>query len=175
MLSGFLIVLADARNRLTGGPYAGVARVPPYPSKIPGEERAMDDYVFGGLKDLDTNVIPSLNAAVPLCKMLSSGGRRFEIIYCRDADQSIASSGPEIESAEHLGYDIATVRTEYWSIVEDFSPSAWAVPYRQRLNSNGLFVSKADADSYLRDYRAHGEPDADFPFDVVEVIRIKPK
>ena len=176
MLAGFLIVIADARNRLTGRPYAGVARVPAYPSEIPGEERAMDDYVFGGLKDPETNVIPSLSAAVRLCKMLSRSGRRFEIVYCRDADQPISSSSSEvaIESAEHLGYDIATVRTECWSIVEDFTQSDWAKPYRWRLNRNGLFAERADAEAYLRDYRAP-EFDADFPFDVIDVIGVTPR
>jgi hypothetical protein len=175
MLAGFLVVLAEARNRRTGRPYSGVARVPTYPTEVPGEESAMDEYVFGGLKDPDTNVISSLNAAVRLCKVLGRAGRRYEIIYCRDADQPIAGFGEEIDSAEHLGYDVATVRTECWSIVEDFAHSDWAKPYRRRLNRNGLFAERADAEAYLREYRAHSEPDADFPFDVVEVIKIGPR
>ncbi len=175
MVSGFLVVLEPKVSRNTGKLYAGVGRVPPYPSNEPAQEPAMDEYVFGGVKDPDTNMIPSLGAAVRLCNMLNCGSRRFEIIYCRDGDQPFPRSELEIETAEPLGYDIATVRTEYWSIVDDISPSDWAIPYRRLLNSSGLFYSRTDAEDYLRDYRAHKEWDADFPFEVVEVIRIKPR
>jgi hypothetical protein len=154
MISGFLVVLADARNRVTGEPCAGVGRMPSYPSDNPLEELGMDEYVFGGLKDPDTNVIPTPEVAARLCEMLSSGGRRFEMIYCRDSDQAIPSSG--LAGMERLGYDIATVRTECWSLAEDFSQSDWATSYRHRLNANGLFDERSDAQAYLRDYRAHG-------------------
>jgi hypothetical protein len=174
-LSGFLVVLEPRLSRNTGKFYAGVGRVPPYPSGNPAEARAMDEYVFGGVKNPDTNVIPSLEAAVRLCQMLNLGGRRFEIIYCRDGEQRIPDPELEIESTETLGYDVATVRTEHWSIVDDISLNDWAAPYRRRLNPNGLLPERADAEGYLHDYRAHKEWDADFPFDVVEVIKIKPR
>jgi hypothetical protein len=169
MISGFLVVLADARNRVTGELYAGVGRMPPYPSDNTLEERGMDEYIFGGLKDPDTNVIPSLDAAARLCEMLSGGGRRFEIIYCRDADQA----SPGLAGMEWLGWDVATIRTECWSLAEDFSQGDWALPYRYRLNADGLFSERADAEAYLCDYRAHGGPDADFPFDVIEIFRVR--
>jgi hypothetical protein len=174
-ISGFLVVLEPKVSRNTGKLYAGVGRMPPYPSKEPAEALAIDEYVFGGVKDFDTNVIPSLGAAVRLCNMLHWGSRRLEIIYCRDGDQPFPRSELEIETPEQLGYDVATVRTGYWSIVDDISPSDWAISYRRLLNGNGLFSSLTDAEDYLRDYRAHKEMDADFPFDVVEVIRIKPR
>jgi hypothetical protein len=74
MVSGFLVVLEPKESRNTGKLYAGVGRVPPYPSNKPAEEPAMDEYVFGGVKDPNTNMIPSLGAAVRLCTMLSGGG-----------------------------------------------------------------------------------------------------
>ncbi len=170
MTSGFLVVLEPRPSPNTGKLYAGVDRVPTYPSEIPGEERAMDAYLFGGLKDDSTNLIPSLRKAVRLCKMLRRGGRRFEIIHVQSAIHSVAGCPPEIEG-EHLGYDVAGVSGDCWSIVLDFPVSDWALPYRERLNQYGLFVEGADARSYLEDYRAHNEPDADSPFDVVEVMR----
>jgi hypothetical protein len=150
--------------------------MPTYPSKIRGEERGMDEYVFGRVKDKDTNLIPSLETAVGLCKMLGRGGRRFEIIYCSDTEQQpILRCELEIGSTEFLGYDVAGISGDCWSIVDDFSSNDWARPYRQRLNPSGLFLERADAESYLRDYRAHGEPDADSAFDVIEVIRVTPR
>src|SRR5262245_30303775 len=130
MPSEFLVVLADARNRATGGPYAGVARMPYYhPSDDVREERAIDEYVFGDFKDDDSNLIPSLEAAVKLCRMLRSGGRRFEIIYCRNAEQPVPLSRVEIANVESLGYDVADVRWTYYSIEEVFSIGNWAIPY----------------------------------------------
>ena len=174
MPSGFLVVVADARNRATGGPYAGVCRVPYYPPDDVREERAMDEYVFGDFKDDDTNLIPSLEAAVKLCGMLRSGGRQFEIIYCRDAEQPVPLSQMGIGSVQSLGYDVAGIRWNYWSIVEDFSIGDWAIPYHKRLNPNGLFGEKSDAEAYLRDYRAHRDHDWDSGFNIVEVLRITP-
>jgi hypothetical protein len=137
MLSGFLVVCEPRLSRNTGKIYAGVGRMPTYPSKIPGEESAMDHYVFGGVKDCDSNTIPLLGAAVRLCNLLSRAGRRFEIIFCRAAQQQIPGF-EQVRGIDSLGYDVATVRTECWSIVDDICPSDWAVPYRQQLNKNGL-------------------------------------
>ena len=173
MLSGFLVVLEPRLSRNTGKLYAGVGRIPPYPSQHDGEESAMDEYVFGDVKDPDTNVIPSLEAAILLCGKLSSSGRRFEILYCRDAQQPISISGSEMPRIEHLGYDVATVRSEGWSIVDDISVRDWAAVFRQALNANGLLPTKADADAYLRAYRLNGDHDADFQFDIVEVMRVE--
>ena len=102
-------MISRSRN---GKFYAGVGRVPPYPSNEPAEELGIDEFVFGGVKDPDTNLIPSLGAAARLCNMLNCGRRTFEIIYCRDGEP-LPPSELEIEIAEPLGYDIATVRTEY--------------------------------------------------------------
>lgn len=173
MLSGFLVALEPKLSRNTGKLYAGVGRVPPYPSQHAAEVTAMDDYVFGDVKDIDTNVIPSLEAAIVLCAKLSSGGRRFEILYCRDGQQPIPVSGSEMRRVEHLGYDVATVRSEGWSIVDDISVRDWAASFRQVLNANGLFPKKVDAEAYLRAYRLNGDPDANFQFDIVEVMRVE--
>ena len=172
MPSGFLVVLEPKLGRVTGKLYAGVGRVPTYPSKVPGEERGMDEYVFGGVKDEGTNLIPSLQAAVRLCEMLGRGGRGFEIIYCRDGEEPIPGPGLEIGSAESLGYDITGISGDCWSIVDDFAQSQWAKPFCLRLNPSGLFVGRTDAEAYLREYIRHNEYYADAAFKVIEVIRI---
>jgi hypothetical protein len=179
MPSGFLVVLADARNRATGGPYAGVARVPYYhPSGDVrvgyAEKPAINEYVFGDVRDEDTNLIPSLEGAVKLSGMLRSGGRQFEIIYCRDVERPFLVSLVGIASIECLGYDVADTGGTYYSIVEVFSIGAWATPHAQRLNANGLFGEQSDAEAYLRDYRARKENKWHAPFDVVEVMRVTP-
>lgn len=172
MSSGFLVVLKPKLSPSSGKLYAGVYRVPYYPTEIPGEEAAMDEYVFGDFKDLDTNLIPSLQAAIRLCRELSLGGRQFEIIYCRDPMLPLPSCLIKNASIDHLGYDVAGIDGDYWSIVYDFSKNNWSLSHKSKLNKNGLFYNKHDAQMYLDAYIKNCDYYWDSNQCVIEIIRI---
>jgi hypothetical protein len=174
-MSGFLVVFSSAPDVSPRRRYAGVNRVPPYPAASDTEAEAMEEYVLGDVKDVNTNLIPSLQEAVRLCHRLSRGGRRFEIIYCGYVGSESPPADLRMRSAHHLGYDVAVVQGDYWSIVRDLPPTAWVQEFRLRLNENGLFGIRNDAETYLREYRAHREADHEMPLDVVSVSRVVPR
>jgi hypothetical protein len=132
----------------------------------------MDEYVLGDIKDAETNLIPSRREALRLQKTLKESGERFDVIYCRNTSDSLRGTDLQMQNSEWLGYDVAAIRGDYWSIVDDFSPEEWATSFRRGLNDHGLFSEKSDAEQYLREYRARDDADADAPFEVVEVARI---
>jgi hypothetical protein len=175
---GFLVVetrhpgdsFADSDNPR----YEGVWRIPAWPPDLAQEEDAMWDYVFSpDVKDHETNMIPSLDKARAMHARLSQGGRAFEIIFCcrgpDSEDLDLLGSAPW----EYLGYDIAAIGGDYYSIVADLWRADWAAPFRQKLNEHGLFA-ESDADDYLQQYVAHGEPGADSNWSLVCVIRVLP-
>ena len=165
---------AEAQARAKSGRYERVDRVPPYylDDSSPNAA-AMDFYVMGDCKDPETNLIPSFRAARALAAQLSEGGAQHEVLLCCDGPESPVLTALRPESVEHLGYDVAGLSGDYWSIVADFPSSAWAYAYRARLNEQGLFGSKPDAENYLRRYVAEREPDSDASFDVVYVTRVR--
>ena len=174
--TGFLVVLPEPEFRGEVGRsinprYSGVDRVPTYPSKYREESTAIDEYVFGDFKDMESNVIPSLPKALDLLKMFSASPRTFEVIFCCDGPDAESLQRLNKDKIVHLGYDVAVVTGDGWSIVDDFSGSEWAAHFAERLNQNGLFAARSDAESYLREYRRHSEPDHDMDFDVVYVVR----
>jgi hypothetical protein len=173
--SGYLVVRChppDGSGR-PEKPYQGVGRVPAYPPDDEEEEPMVDDYVFGGLKDDDTNLIPSLDTARELFESLAAIGRHeYEIIYCCHGPELVCAALHN-QHVEQLGYDVVSF-ADYWSIVDDFVPSTWATPFFRSLNEHGLFRKRTDAEAYLRHYRAHGEPDNDAPFEIVHVSRVLP-
>lgn len=177
--TGFLVVRSadpDRPRDNAGIPsrYSGVDRVPPYPTDDPDEQEPIEQYVFGEYKDKATNLIPSFDSTVRLLRSLSSRKHKYEILFCSENGDVV----PNIEQVglkvERLGYDVAAVRSDYWSIVGDFSRSEWASRFRNCLNESGLFRQRADAEAYLTEYRDRGEPDGDSPFDVVFVARVSP-
>jgi hypothetical protein len=175
--SGFLVVRSVEPFRLAGKGslrlrYRGVDRVPPYPSDDEDEQEAVEQYVFGNYKDDATNLIPSFDAAVRLQRSLSSSKHRYEILFCCEDPKAVQGIEERGVHVEHLGYDVAAIRGDYWSIVADFSANDWAARFRSCLNALGLFTRKEDAEAYLREYRDKGEPDSESPFDVVYVTRV---
>jgi hypothetical protein len=176
--TGFLVVLTRPDGVTQKKPnYMGVNRIPAYPSKHPEEGQGMDDYVFGGFKDYDTNLIPTFERARELMGRLSHSPRAFEIIMC-SADAVPEEQGRSLVGPTHrvvpLGYDVANLHADYWSIVEDFALGPWSREYLPRLNDSGLFVDHQSAVDYLTGYREHDEVDADSPFDIVFVSGIAP-
>ena len=170
---GFLVVRATDLLFPTGpANYQGIDRVPPYYLDRSQNAAAMDFYVLGDCKDRETNLIPSFDAARKLATRLSQGGARYEVICCCEGPKSPALAAVPEDTVEHLGYDVAGVRGDYWSIVGDFPSSPWADGFRSRLNEHGLFSLRADADEYLRQYTERREPDSNAAFDVVYVARV---
>ena len=185
-LRGFLVVLQEQEyppwvTRRAMPTYKGVYRIPAAPTpgepaEIPEEAEALDAYVFGDFKDCDTNLIPAYDKAVKLLGMFSRSPRRYEIIFCctHGEEEQLERLASESLSVQPLGYDVAGVEGDYWSIVDDMPESPWAEPFRARLNGHGLFSNKEDAEQYLRAYQNRGEPDWDAGLRVVFVARVLP-
>ena len=176
--SGFLVVevphdLERFRHRPT--PYEGVDRVPAFPGRTAEETNALDAYVLGDVKDQTTNLIPSLEVAEALAARLAGlGERRYEVILCCAGPHAEPIESINQQRVERLGFDVAAIEADYWSIVDDFSRSAWARKFRSLLNENGLFDRERDAVAYLREYKHRREVDGDSPLRVVFVARVCP-
>ncbi len=156
--------------------YEGVWRGPGWPFDQPREEDPpLWDYVFSpDVKDGETNLIPSLDKALDLCQRLSQGGRAFEVIFCCAGPDSKDMDKLGGAKWEHLGYDIALITgSDYWSIVDDFCTSDWAVPFRSKLNEHGLFDTRLWAEAYFKEYALHGEEYDDGDWDLVYVVRVR--
>jgi hypothetical protein len=177
--TGYLVVLKTPERQPGGGSrlndrYSGVNRIPAYPSAFPEEAVALDDYIFGTLKSENTNLIPDLASATDLLNRFSGSPREFEIILCCPGPHSKEYQALQPNLAVPLGYDVALVKGDGWSIVDDFASDQWATQFLTRLNEHGLFREQRDAEDYLRAYRQHQEPDADMPFEIVFVARVFP-
>jgi hypothetical protein len=172
--AGFLVVLAPGTGTYdTPRVYEGVDRVPGYPGDTDEETIALDFYVFGDCKDPRTNLIPSVDTAKDLSARLSVTGRKYEVILCCEGPDSESLLALPRTCVEHLGFDVAAIQADYWSIVDDFSKSPWAERFRACLNEHGLLGSERDAAQYLREYKHRNEPDSDSPLEVVYVARIR--
>jgi hypothetical protein len=177
---GFLVVLLDGEYHNPRNPrYLGVDRVPaqPFPGgelDYPEEAAAMDAYVFGDYKDIESNVIPDYDRARELLEAFSSSRRAFELLMvCSGPEDPIRTRCGEAASQTPLGYDVASVSGDCWSIVEDIPESDWARPYLARLSDAGLLPSRQIAERYLEEYRQHKEPDWDsVPFEIVYLVRV---
>jgi hypothetical protein len=171
--SGFLVVLRTPEYRSPRNPrYFGVDAVPASTSKIPEEAQALNDYVFGNFKDFETNLILTYSKAHELWMAFSKSSREFEIIFCCAGPDDVAMNSLTSVEWQALGYDVAGICGDYWSIVDDIPASDWAKPYVAALNESGLFRTRNEAAQYLREYRDHREADYDSQFDVVYVVRV---
>ena len=173
-LRGFLVVLSEPEYRSPRNPrYFGVDAQPASPSDFPEEAEELDQYVFGRFKEPVTNLIPTYERARQLLDAFSKSPRKFEIIFCGYGldDLNLEAFAPL--KMQGLGYDVAGVSGDGWSIVCDMPESDWARPFIASLNEFGLFQTRLDAENYLREYRAHQEADFDSPFDVVFIAREK--
>ena len=170
-IKGFLVVLRtpeDMRNARQPE-YLGVDRVPAYPSTVPEEERAMEEYVFGEFTN-ETGFIPTLASAVALLNLLTASPRQFEIIYCEEWS-GVAASG--LGDFRLLGYDVAGAPGDLWSIVGDFPDGDLGVQvYRERLNRYRLFDQATDALQYWKAYRESRLADHDLPLAVLGVYAV---
>ncbi len=173
--TGFTLVLKVCDERGERGTrlnprYHGVNREPSYPSEYEEENDALDEYVFGEYKDLETDLIPSIELAREVLESLSGLRRSFELLFCCHGPDDEAIQEVEGNRLVPLGYDVAFVTGDGWSIVSDFSDGDWARPFCSRLNENGLFNTRIDAESYLALYVEHKDIDYDGPFDVAYIV-----
>lgn len=176
MASGFLVVARIPECRGEAGKelnprYSGVDRVPAYPSTREDENDALDAYVFGDFKDGDSNMISEYGKALELLRMFPTSSDRYEVILCCEGGTSQAIHKLTPVRSKPLGYDVAVVRGDYWSVVNDFCGSQWAAPFVAKLNENGLFGTREVAETYLQHYVKHKEADWNMCFDVVFVLR----
>ncbi len=172
--SGFAVVLSSNEGPSTYNPrYRGIGRMPSYPTEYIEEAPVLDDYVFADYKSLETNLIPTYARAVELWERLRISRREFDLLaWC---------SGPNDAFLTHfsaqkriLGYEVAGISGDYWSIVDDIPSTTWTERYRQQLNSNGLFDDRSVAEAYLSDYRQRQEADWDSAFEVGLVVQVLP-
>ncbi len=180
---GYLIVLVDSGyiNALNPN-YAGVDRLTPYAphpyaTHFPEETEVLEDYVFGDHKRRDdSSLIVEYSKALELWRRFAVSRRAYEILLCSSgpADGEIENIDPRSATIISLGYDVAGISGDCWSIVQDLPDSQWAQPYVQRLNGHGLFTTRQDAEAYLQDYITKQEADWDLPFEIVFVMKIAP-
>jgi hypothetical protein len=177
IIQGFLVVLktAETHSLMKNKQYRGVYRMPSYKLKnqhpIDSEIEAMDHYIFGDVRDEDSGLIPSFEAALELLFKFKNSPREFEIIWCRIIDEELNTSHKASfgQSKKVLGFDVASRGGDFWSIVGDFPSDNRIVSYFAKLNGQGLFDSSADAREYLSKYQSLMLPDYDSPFQVIEV------
>jgi hypothetical protein len=181
--TGFLVVLRDPGERHSiNALYTGVDRLPPYApapysSHYPEEAGPLDAYVFGAYKDRESGLITDYSIALELWQRFRVSRRIYEILLvCPGSEAPILTTvEANAERVIALGYDVAGIGGDCWSIVGDFSMAEWAKAYTAALNESGLFRTRDQAEHYLKEYRQHHEADSDLPFDVVLVSRVIPR
>lgn len=179
-ISGFLVVrthrtiIGNGVSCTLNPRYRGVALMPTYPSDDPYEQEVLEEYVLGDFRDDDTNLIPSLEKANKLCTWLNEFSKKYlyEVLFCCDASKSYPDFALLNCTMETRGYDIATIRGDYWSIVEDMPPDDWVLKYKSVLNEKGLFSTRKEAKDYLLEYIRRAAPDCEMPFDIVYVASV---
>lgn len=166
LTTGFLVVLQDRGTQFGPGlnpRYRGVYRMPMWPSTVPGENAALESYVFD-LRN-DDGLLPDLPSAIHLLANLSQSPRQFEVIHCQFVS---GSPGASTEGCRALGYDVV-IWGDFLSLVGCFPKQDVMVPHLARLNEEGLFRTYAEAEAFRRDYVALRLPEWDAPFRVVLV------
>ncbi len=173
-MRGYLVLLVEDEPGEAPRPnakYQGVDRLPPNPTVFPDEVEALDEYVYGDYKEEDSSLIPTLHRARELLTMFDDASRDFELVYC-EADDFVneLQAGADYEL---LGYDVAGVSGDCWSIVADFTAEPGFEEQSSKLNNFGLFDHAHDAEKYFRDYKAAKLPDYDCGFSVCKVWRVR--
>jgi hypothetical protein len=175
---GFLVVLKtpETYGLMRREHYRGVDRLPSYrlahQEPIREESKAMERYVFGNVRHQETGLIPSYGAAVSLLTEFRNSPREFELISCRrvlDLEENASQEPSASTPGKLLGFDVAGLSGDCWSIVADFPDDPRVACYLPKLNANGLFTTPLDAKAYLKDYKRLELADHDIQFEVLEV------
>jgi hypothetical protein len=134
---------------------------------------AMDEYLFGEIRDPESNLIPTIAGAFKLYERLSSGSLKFDVLFCSSDPQLSQSPDNEVPIAETLGWDVACVRGDYSSIAGHFTSETWGRKYANLRNTYGLFERRTDAEGYLAEYRRRREHDWEMEFDVIFLAQVR--
>ena len=175
MLEGFLVVqkhLSEADYNPLNPSYRGVMRIPPLSNPLESMSDTMWEYLLGETIKEETGLIEDMEKAKEIFSGLKREGEDVEIVYVTENPEEGGYCRLAEEKREGLGWDVAGVRGDYWSIVADMSDREWAKRFRSLLNRHGLFQEKKVALEYLDQYRKNRDPDWDSPFDVVFVARV---
>ncbi len=176
MLEGFLVVrkhLSKVESNPLNPFYQGVMRIPPLSNPLESMSDTMWEYLLGETIKEETNLIEDAGKAKEIFLGLKKEGEDVEVVYVTENPEEGGYCQLGEEEKEGLGWDVAGVRGDYWSIVSDISDREWAKRFRSLLNRHGLFQEKKIAIEYLDQYRKNREADWDSPFDVVFVARVK--
>jgi hypothetical protein len=170
-MKGYLVVLVRSEEwqHSLNKNYRGMDRLPAYPSNLPEEQSALDEYVFGKYKNKE-GLIPSLKKARNLFDLFRWSPRSFEIIYCE-----VYKNNQELQGKSHckfLGYDVAGIGGDFWSPVGDFPIEWYMRPFLMQLNEHGLFSTYGDAAAFLYEYRTRRLADYDLPLTVFSVNKV---
>ena len=176
---GFLVVLKNPETlcSVANKRYKGVNRMPCYrlanQDPIEAEVAAMEYYIFEGVRDPKTGLIASREKAARLLGMFEHSPRAFELIWCRhvcDNETESAGGSKDREAVgKRLGFDVAGLGGDFWSIVADLPEQGPVGRFAKRLNDCGLFGKVSDAREYLIEYQRLRLHDSDMAFAVLEV------
>lgn len=173
-MKGYLLALSepDHSSLSANRAYAGLARVPAYPSPVSEEAHAMEEYVFGEyIQDPKQGLVPTLRKARELLQLFSGSPRAFDLLFCDSSD--VSEDHAHRKGFTCLGFDVAGPGS-FWSVVGDFPGDVRMRTYLGWLNQNGLFRSREDAERFLRDYCLLELDDHDVvPFLVFGVYRVE--
>lgn len=177
--TGYLVVLQQPEQRGPDGlrlnpNYAGVDRLPLFPSSNTQESEELYNYYFGNIKDIEANLIVDIVDAAELASRLSVHPRGYCIILCSPDLPDSSLPGADRYRVIPAGFDVATLKGDCWSIVKDFPVAEWADSYRSHLNQYGLFPHQAVAEKYLSSYRMHQQSDFEMPFEITHVSILVP-
>jgi len=172
------------------GPYSGVDRLPPFAApeaairQALGEPPVQDVRLYAALEEWfdarfgNTAFIPSRSQALRLLNAFQVCGFQFELVYCELAwkkgeeqrlnDYEKTSEKPPVVSLTY-GLDVSWPSCNHSAILQPgVVPSS--LPWRQRLNQNGLLNDYEDAAQLRAEYLAvYPNP----PFDIYVVHRVQ--
>jgi hypothetical protein len=171
-VTGFLVVLSEPTWPKGHEPmnprYKGADRLPPFPSEHAEESEAINEYVFGPYKDLDTTAITDITRARELLRLFGNSPRQYELIYVSNSHEA----PPADASPVRLGYDVTNSGGDFYSLVGDF-PDRGFDRFQCELNQFGLFCERTAADNFLAAYRHTDRPDRNDCYSVFEVWSVK--
>jgi hypothetical protein len=194
--AGYLVLQESEQAMLTNeyrrdfGPYSGVDRLPPFAApeaairQALGEPPVQDVRLYAALEEWfdarfgNTAFIPSRSQALRLLNAFQVCGFQFELVYCELAwkkgeeqrlnDYEKTSEKPPVVSLTY-GLDVSWPSCNHSAILQPgVVPSS--LPWRQRLNQNGLLNDYEDAAQLRAEYLAvYPNP----PFDIYVVHRVQ--
>jgi hypothetical protein len=141
--------------------YRGIDRTVPWSQEKYDE--GWDDPIMRGYTDTN-GLIPNIVRACEALRVYAEiePADNLEILYGSVREGSTPVEAPQ-PCLLFLGFDVASSRSPFYSIVGDFGPEPPIQGFLIKLNQYGLFRSSDDATSFLETYRCEKLADYDFP------------